>query len=89
MLATMAEAHNEWHANAGVPVGLPCPMDACDPSNLTDEEVQVLLDRKASIKAAAEAWEDSEEAQATCEHGMSAWLCSGPNHYPMDYPSDW
>lgn len=19
-----------------------------------------------------------------CEHGLSAWLCEGPNHYPSD-----
>lgn len=19
-----------------------------------------------------------------CEHGLSAWLCMGPNHYPTD-----
>lgn len=31
-LATMAEAHREWHLNAGVPMGQPgCPQDACDP----------------------------------------------------------
>lgn len=22
------------------------------------------------------------EDEETCEHGMSAWLCMGPNHYP-------
>lgn len=32
MLATIAEAHREWHANAGIPVGTPgCPQDACHP----------------------------------------------------------
>jgi hypothetical protein len=20
----------------------------------------------------------------TCEHGMAAWLCAGPGHYPAD-----
>lgn len=20
--------------------------------------------------------------EETCEHGLSAWLCMGPNHYP-------
>lgn len=20
----------------------------------------------------------------TCDHGLSAWLCAGPGHYPMD-----
>jgi hypothetical protein len=29
-LATMADAHREWHLNAGVPMGTPgCPQDAC------------------------------------------------------------
>lgn len=27
--ATQAEAHVEWHINAGVPMGQPCPWDAC------------------------------------------------------------
>jgi hypothetical protein len=30
--ATEADAHREWHLNAGVPVGQPCPWDACDPA---------------------------------------------------------
>lgn len=29
--ATEAEAHVEWHLNSGVPMGQPCPWDACDP----------------------------------------------------------
>jgi hypothetical protein len=29
-LATMSDAHREWHFNAGVPIGQPgCPQDAC------------------------------------------------------------
>lgn len=29
-LATMADAHREWHSNTGVPMGTPgCPQDAC------------------------------------------------------------
>lgn len=32
MIATMAEAHREWHWNAGVPMGQAgCPQDACHP----------------------------------------------------------
>lgn len=84
MLATMHEAHLEWHQNAGVPVGLSCPWDACDPGLLEPEEVEALLEKQAAIKQAQEEWLESEEAQATCEHGMSAWLCEGPSHYPMD-----
>jgi len=31
-MATMSDAHSEWHRNAGVPMGQPgCPMDACHP----------------------------------------------------------
>ena len=30
-------------------------------------------------------WTDTTyEDPGTCEHGMSAALCEGPNHYPMD-----
>ena len=30
MIATMSQAHAEWHQNAGVPMGTPgCPQDAC------------------------------------------------------------
>ena len=89
MLATPAQAHLEWHRNSGVPVGLSCPMDACDPAALDDAEVERLLAVQAANAAAEEAFFDSEEAQATCEHGMSAWLCAGPGHYPMDDPYDW
>lgn len=41
-LATPAEAHLEWHRNAEVPLGQPCPMDACDPyyDEPYDEETQ-------------------------------------------------
>lgn len=36
--ATGAEAHVEWHLNSGVPMGQPCPWDACDPG--MDPEVR-------------------------------------------------
>ena len=84
MLATYADSHLEWHRNANVPVGLSCPMDACDPGMLDEAEVEALLKKQAEMKAAEEAWLESAEAQAVCVHGMSAWLCSGPSHYPMD-----
>lgn len=33
MIATMADAHREWHLNAGVPMGSAgCPQDACHPA---------------------------------------------------------
>lgn len=28
--------------------------------------------------------DDDEADDATCEHGLSARLCTGPSHYPMD-----
>lgn len=32
-MATMSDAHSEWHRNAGVPMGQPgCPQDACHPA---------------------------------------------------------
>jgi len=89
MLATEAEAHREWHRNANVPMGFSCPWDACDPALLSEEEAQRLLAIQAANAAAEEEWANSAEAQATCEHGMSAWLCEGPSHYPMDDPYDW
>lgn len=31
-MATMSDAHREWHLNSGVPMGQPgCPQDACHP----------------------------------------------------------
>lgn len=31
-MATMSDAHSEWHRNSGNPMGTPgCPMDACHP----------------------------------------------------------
>jgi hypothetical protein len=82
MFATIADAHREWHINAGVPMGLPgCPQDACHvPEFDTDEEGDAwfaqfpVRDTEPVI----------EEEPPTCEHGMSAWLCAGPGHYPMD-----
>lgn len=41
-LATMSEAHREWHLNAGVPMGQPgCPQDACHPVDDDIYEPQV------------------------------------------------
>lgn len=42
MLATQSDSHREWHLNSGVPVGLPCPWDACDPANLDDATLRRL-----------------------------------------------
>lgn len=40
-LATDAEAHVEWHLNSGVPMGEPCPWDACH--SVTDDEYYEML----------------------------------------------
>ncbi len=38
-MATPGDAHREWHANSGVPMGQPgCPQDACHP-HYEDEEM--------------------------------------------------
>mgnify|MGYP007039604440 CR=1 FL=1 len=38
-MATMADAHREWHRNTGVPMGQPgCPQDACDPWPFDDDD---------------------------------------------------
>lgn len=38
-LATMSEAHLEWHANTGVPLGTPgCPQDACHADEYDDDD---------------------------------------------------
>lgn len=40
-LATMADAHREWHTNTGIPMGTAgCPQDACHPVEY-DEMVDV------------------------------------------------
>lgn len=26
----------------------------------------------------------NDKLYPTCEHGLSAWLCAGPEHYPTD-----
>ncbi len=34
-MATMSDAHREWHTNSGVPMGMPgCPQDACHPPEI-------------------------------------------------------
>ena len=65
MMATPTDAHREWHTNSGVPMGLPCPMDACDPELLTPTELYVLT-RQRSIN---EAYERGEAGEATVRCG--------------------
>ena len=41
-LATMSDAHAEWHLNSGVPMGMPgCPQDACHPHEDYDEDAEI------------------------------------------------
>lgn len=46
--------------------------------------------RYAAVIASGQEWDgglpslDGIDTDAKCEHGMSAWLCEGPQHYPMD-----
>lgn len=46
------------------------------------EEQTVTLEELRSIQANFNEWVPYEEE--TCEHGLSLWLCDGPNHYPAD-----
>lgn len=38
-------------------------------------------DRHATVERVRECAEVEAMYRETCEHGLSAWLCSGPNHY--------
>ena len=67
MLATMADAHREWHLNSGVPVGLPgCPQDACHLDYLPEDEVARLV-RQREINFALMRGEDGD-ATISCGH---------------------
>lgn len=57
-LATMADAHREWHANAGVPMGTPgCPQDACHVDDDDDDEAPALVSCGCGCKSKAPVWE--------------------------------
>lgn len=32
----------------------------------------------------SESNDHDHDPEPDCEHGLSAWLCVGPSHYPMD-----
>lgn len=85
MLATMAEAHAEWHRNAGIPIGMPgCPQDACHvPDFDTDEEYEAWY-AQFVVDAPVDS-DDFDLGDEDCPHGLSARLCADPiNHYPAD-----
>lgn len=85
MLATMSEAHAEWHRNADVPMGTAgCPQDACDGD---DPRPQIKCGHCKryhrgiwQVKDCSGVFVDARE----CEHGLALWLCAGPGHYPAD-----
>lgn len=31
-----------------------------------------------------DAQDEWDHAEPDCEHGLSAWLCAGPQHYPTE-----
>ena len=62
MLATMSDAHREWHRNTGIPMGLPgCPQDACH-TDWMDETTLRRLVRQREINFA---YLRGEEGEAT------------------------
>lgn len=53
----------------------------------TEEVLAALGILSIFIEEVNPGWDDVEngnweEPEDTCEHGLSAWLCEGPNHYP-------
>jgi hypothetical protein len=40
--------------------------------------------RKRPTRTLHEALEPYTRPDDVCEHGLSAWLCVGPSHYPTD-----
>lgn len=49
--------------------------------------------RYAAVVASGRPWDggvsEIEFSGESCEHGLAKELCCGPQHYPMDDPSDW
>ena len=90
MLATMSDAHAEWHRNARKPMGLfTCPWDACDPGEWAEFDPEGYAEAYARWEAAEAAYAELEaEAEAEyrqCVHGMNADLCADPvTHYGPD-----
>jgi len=77
MMATMSDAHAEWHRNSGVPMGLPgCPQDACHTDYMSRSEVKRLV-RQREINFAHMRGEEGS-ATISCSH------CGGI-HFSVDY----
>lgn len=67
MMATMSDAHREWHLNSGVPMGLPgCPQDACHADDMDPSEVRRLV-RQREINFALMRGEEGD-ATIECAH---------------------
>ncbi len=69
------EAASEYHFETGCdpyPKMVKCP--ECGLYGRADEECERMCVSP----------EEYARVTATCEHGMSAWLCEGPMHYPSD-----
>jgi hypothetical protein len=48
-VANQAEAHVEWHRNAGIPMGTPgCPWDACDIDDENDGRPEPIDDHSGN-----------------------------------------
>jgi len=53
-------------------------LDPCE--KLTDDDLEVIgRDAFYELDKLTRPW-----LYETCEHGLSSWLCEGPQHYPMD-----
>lgn len=73
MLATMADAHREWHLNSGVPMGLPgCPQDACH-TDYMDHADLARLARQRDVNFAFMRGEEGD-AVIRCAHCFQVHL---------------
>lgn len=52
--------------------------------DVSADEIEVAVDR-ADEELRVLVAEETVEVEE-CEHGLSAWLCEGPMHYPADRP---
>lgn len=98
-MATMADAHAEWHWNAGVPMGQPgCPQDACHP---VDDDADHELPADACIELGDDCNGPVEYRMALSGTGRSYPRCAHhwdrrldkeqelQERYPPQPPDDW
>lgn len=85
VMATMGEAHREWHQNSGTPMGLPgCPMDACHLEDLDPKTIR-RLQRQELINHALMA---GEEGDAVINHRGHVHLSVAAVRFCDAPPSD-